>query len=61
MLEKDLKTKIFNYIALDENDLSVFNTRNAVNLLPKLDSEKLISIINLESVNNLRRINKVIL
>ena len=58
MLEKDLKTKIFNYIALDENDLSVFNTRNAVNLLPKLDSEKLISIINLESVNNLRRINK---
>ena len=58
MLEKDLKIIILNYIASDENDLSVFNTRNAVNFLPKLNSEKLSSIINLEKVNNLRRINK---
>ncbi len=57
-MDSYLKKKIFDYVSINEDKLSIFSTRNANNILPNKNSKKLDFIFNNENVNNIRRINK---
>jgi len=58
MTSKFIIDKINKYININENNISIVETTNSINIQPLSNDLKLECIINLEIVNNIRWINK---
>ena len=58
MISTFIIDKVNKHIDIDEANMSIIESRNSINIQPPLNNLKLRCIVNLATVNNIRRINK---